>query len=423
MKKVFAILLTAVLLAGSALSGQHQAAAASVLSGEKQTVVLYNNKIEIVDALDRMAATYNSLHENVEIIVDTTGSDDYAPAIRTRFAGGEAPDIFVITGTEQMLLWFEYLEDLSGEPWVGDMVDVAKPMITHDGKIYGFPFGIEGYGFMYNKDLFQQAGITQLPKTPDELEEAVEKLKAIGIEHPFVDTFGSWYQAGMFWFSAAIAQQPDPFAFIDGLNSGAETIIGNEAFRGLANMIDISFSNCRNPLNTDFATQVATFAGGSAAIASGGTWNQPTLDDANPGLNVGLMPYPLMADASDNDVLFAGVTNYWSVNVNSPAKQAAKDFLTWLATDPVGQRYLTTETQNIPAFYSVPVDNVAIGWLGQALAEYQSDGKIRGIYNSLYTFAATQEFGTIIQKYAAGNINQDQFLQELQAAWNSNMGN
>lgn len=389
-------------------------------TGEKQKVVLYNNKIEIVDALNSMAAAYNASHEGVELVIDTTGSDDYATALKTRFAGGEEPDIFVITGTEQMMLWMEYLEDLSDQPWVADMVDVAKPSITYEGKIYGFPVGIEGYGYMYNKDLFAKAGIDTLPATVEELSAAVDKLKAAGVAYPFVNTFGEWYQSGMFYFSAALAQQADPAAFIAGLNNGTESIVGNKAFIGLANMIAVDFTGCESPMNTDFSAQVSKFGSGAAAIATGGTWNQPTLNDANASLNAGLMPMPFMPDAADNDVLYAGVTNYWAVNANSPAKDAAKSVLAWLAGDPEGQRFLTTEMVNIPAFKSVPADNEAIGALGQSLAEYLAAGKTRGIYNSSYTFSAAEEFGTIIQKYAAGMIDQQAFLEELQAAWDAN---
>lgn len=389
-------------------------------SGDKQKLVLYNNKIEIVDALNTMAAAYNASHDNVELVVDTTGSDNYDTALKTRFTGGDAADIFVVTGKEQVLLWMEHLEDLSDQPWVSDMVDIAKPDITFDSNVYAFPVGIEGYGYMYNKDLFEQAGIEKLPLTLDEFKDTIAKLQAAGMEKPFVNTHGEWYQNGMFMFSSALAQQEDPYAFIDALNDGSATIVGNEAFISIANMVEVDFAACDSPLNTDFATQVSKFGSGTVAAAIGGTWSQPTLDDANPGMNIGLMPLPFMPNAEDNDVLYAGVTNYWAVNKNSPAKDAAKEFLNWLVSDPEGQRFLTTEIKNIPAFKSVPVDNEAIGPLGQSLSEYLAAGKTLGIYNSRYTFSAAQEFGTIFQKYVAGQINQEQFLQELQTAWDDN---
>ena len=40
---------------------------------------------------------------------------------------------------------------------------------------------------------------------------------------PFVNTWGAWYQAGMFYMNAAIAQQEDPYAFIEGASTQVKT--------------------------------------------------------------------------------------------------------------------------------------------------------------------------------------------------------
>ena len=105
---------------------------------------------------------------------------------------------------------------------------------------------------MYRADLFKQAGIETAPKNLDELRNCAGRLKDMGVP-PFVNTWGAWYQAGMFYMNAAIAQQEDPYAFIEGLNAGDILIEGNEAFIRLAEMIKLDFDNCDSPLNTDFA--------------------------------------------------------------------------------------------------------------------------------------------------------------------------
>ena len=65
-------------------------------------------------------------------------------------------------------------------------------LMTIDGKIYGQPVNMEGYGFAYNKKLFEKAGITELPKTFSELEAAAKKLKAAGIT-PFSVGYAEWW--------------------------------------------------------------------------------------------------------------------------------------------------------------------------------------------------------------------------------------
>ncbi|MBJ8193127.1 extracellular solute-binding protein, partial [Bacillus cereus] len=90
-------------------------------------------------------------------------------------------DIFTNEGYQDRDTWLEYLEDLSDQPWVKDLDDFARKPMTVNGKIYGQPMHLEGFGFVYNKDLFKKAGITKLPQTIDELEEAAKRLKAAGL--------------------------------------------------------------------------------------------------------------------------------------------------------------------------------------------------------------------------------------------------
>jgi allantoin racemase len=62
-------------------------------------------------------------------------------------------------------------------------------------------------------------------------------------------------------------------AFIAGLNDGTETIIGNQAFIDMANLISLEFSYAKSPLNTDFNTEVSDFATGQAAMMLGGKFS------------------------------------------------------------------------------------------------------------------------------------------------------
>lgn len=136
-----------------------------------------------------------------------------------------------------------------------------------------------------------------------------------------------------------------------------------------------------------------------------------------PGLPVGLMPVPLTDDAAYNDYLLAGVTNYWVVNKDSAVKQEAKDFMTWLVSDPEGQKFITKEMALIPAFSSFQADSDSIGALGTDLAEYIAAGKIKGFYASFYPDGGTQTFGEDMQKLVAGKADVTEFLEMLQSDW------
>ena len=150
--------------------------------GGTKTIKIFQFKVEIAEALNKLKAEYEKEHPGIKLDIQTVGGgSDYGAALKAKFASGDEPDIFNVGGYRDLETWFENVEDLSDQPWVKDVVDVAKEPMTKDGKLYGQPMTIEGYGFIYNKDLFEQAGITELPKTITELEEAAKSCKRLGL--------------------------------------------------------------------------------------------------------------------------------------------------------------------------------------------------------------------------------------------------
>ncbi len=61
-----------------------------------------------------------------------------------------------------------------------DILDTFVKYGTYNGKFYGFPDLSSARAFFYNKTLFKQAGITDPPKTWDELEADAKKITALG---------------------------------------------------------------------------------------------------------------------------------------------------------------------------------------------------------------------------------------------------
>lgn len=422
MKKVLALALAGVMALGltacESSSGTPGASGGeSQASGDKKTIYIYQMKIEIDEALKEVTKKYTELHPEVEFVVESA-SDNYATTLKTKFTGGEAPDIFTLTGYEDAKMWSSNLEDLSGEPWTGDMIEQAKEGITIDGKVCGFPVSVEGWGYMYNKKLFDKAGITELPTTKTELEKICGKLTDAGIQ-PITECYMDWYQAGMFMVNVGIARQDDPMAFVNGLNDGTKTFVGDSVFTELANFLLYDVSQCASPMNTDFNTQMAEFTREEVGITAGGNWNQPALDAVSKDIESGLMPFPINDDAQANDKLYVGVTGYWGVNTNSPVKEEVKEFLTWLATTEEGQSCMTKDLQLIPAFSSFSADAESIGDLGTDVSKYVSEGKTYGFYYSFYPDGFNQAAGEAVQRLVAGKASVEEFLQELQDQWDN----
>ncbi|MEK5060593.1 ABC transporter substrate-binding protein [Paenibacillus sp. FSL H7-0326] len=418
MKRKGLFLFTLVWVCAVVLSGCGGESGSGTEDG-KTTIKIFQYKVEIAEAFDRLIAEYEAEHPHINIEIETVGGgSDYSAALKTKFAGTEHPDIFNVAGYRELDTWIDSLEDLSNEPWVDDIIEVAKEPMTKDGKLYGQPLGLEGYGFIYNKDLFEQAGITELPKTLTELEAVAQQLQDAGIV-PFSNGYQEWWVLGNHNANVPFAHQPDPVAFIDGLNAGTETIPGNAIFEDWVNLLDLTLAyGNKNPLTTDYNTQVTLFATGEAAMMQQGNWTQVQIDGINPDLNLGILPMPIGEDAEVYDKLFVGVPNNYVINKNSEVKEEAKDFLEWLVTSETGKRYMTEEFKFIPAFKSVTADGEVLGDLAAEIINYSDQDKLLSWNFNRFPEGVPQEYGAVMQAYIA-NPDPAKLLEDMQKSWDS----
>ena len=406
MKRVFTIILLVLfVLSASFANGTKE-------SSDQKVIRVCQFKVEIADDLLKLAEEYEEL-TGVKVEVESMSSTNYQTALRSKQAAGELPDIFNNEGYNQLAEWAEYLEDLSGESWVKDMAPSTVAGATIDGKVYALPLYLEGYGFCYNKDMFDQAGITELPRTLSELEEVCIKLEQAGFV-PFGLPYGGNYNPGTFQFNVAIAHQPDVDGFIADACAGKADFVNNEIMQDWVDLLDLCLRHCLgNPLELDFSGQMSTFALGEVAmtLANNGSWL--SYMGMNENLNAGYLVVPINDDPEFNDVLYAGPSTYWVVNKNSPVKEEAKDFLEWLVTSERGRYYLTDVFGFVPGLTSIEIAADADP-LSKAVSDAVIQGKSLGWEWPKYPSGAQFACGDAIIEYAAGRLDRTQLLEKLE---------
>ena len=385
--------------------------------GETKVIYIYQMKTEIQDALTAVTEKYKETHPGVEFVLESA-SDNYDTGLKTKFQGGEAPDIFSIQGYTNALVWDSKLEDLSDQSWTADMISASAENVTINGAVKAWPLSVEAAGYVYNAGLFEQAGVTEVPTTREALADAVGKLSEAGVAYPISECYMDWYQLGNFMVNLGFAGQDDPVAFINGLNDGSQTFTDNAVWQELADYITFEYELDTDPQTMDFNTQTSLVGTQDLAITIGGNWSQPTYDAVDPELPVSLMGIPFSSDAAKNDRLYL-VGTYWGVNAESPVKEEAKEFLNWLVTSDEGKACLTQDLQVIPAYNSVAADEASIGRLGKAVEDYIAAGKVGNVYYTFYPDGFAQAAGEAVQRLGACQSTAEEFLQELQDSWNS----
>lgn len=389
-------------------------------SGDVKTVKIFQFKTEIVDGLNELKVEFEKEYPNIKLDIQTVGGGaDYGAALKTKFASSDAPDIFSNGGDAEMEMWIDRLEDLSDQPWVNDLVEMAKEPMTKDGKVYGMPMNLEGWGYIYNKDLFEQAGITELPKTYTELADAAKKLEAAGVT-PFANAYQEWWLIGNQGINPAFAQQDDPNAFIQGLNEGTQKFVGNTKFEEWAKLMQLTLEyGNKNPLTTDYNTAISLLATGKTAMMQNGNWAQTEIDAINPDLNLGYLPMPLGDNAEQNDKLNVGVPANLVINKDSASKEEAKIFLNWLVTSDIGKEYIVKKFKFIPALKSIEATPEDMGDLGSAVWEYVQAGKVLPRQSAKFPDGAAQEFSGAMQAFFAGKSDTNKMLEDMQTSWDS----
>ena len=118
---------------------------------EEVKVIRYLNfKPEIADIYEEISKAYEA-ETGIKVIVDTAANNTYEQTLISKMANKEeAPTLFQINGPRGYNNWKDYCADLTGTELYAHLSDKSLA-VTVDGKAYGIPYVVEGYGIIYNK--------------------------------------------------------------------------------------------------------------------------------------------------------------------------------------------------------------------------------------------------------------------------------
>lgn len=147
----------------------------------KIDIVWYNNATES-ESLKKIIENYKQQNSNVTFNIIEVPYSDMVTKIKMMVAGGDPPELARVTGPNELK---DSLLDLSEyvdrEAFLDQFIEVAQPYAQYDGKLVAAPIDTTANGLIYNKDLFDKAGVS-VPTSPDEVwtwEEFADALKQV----------------------------------------------------------------------------------------------------------------------------------------------------------------------------------------------------------------------------------------------------
>ena len=417
MKKIFSVLLAAVLAAGAlagcggapSSSAAQPAAASAAAQAEDVVLTVYAGTFPMKETVDQLTADYKA-QTGVTVEWEIPGDEPYT-LLKTRFAANDAPDIFEISSSD-FTSWGVRCLDLSGEPWIGHVDAAALAGGTRDGKILGLPTADVGNGIVYNKELFAKAGIEKVPETLSELEETCKTLQAAGIQ-PFGEAFKEWGFL-MHIFSAPLSYEQDPEAFCAELNAGTKTLGDLAYIDNFFRLYDLTLDYGKGAESVGYSAsdQIVDFAAGKMAMIKQGTWYGDALWTVNPDLKIGLFAVPLTDNAADTKLMTSTASYYCIANTTGHEKEA-KAFLNWLYEN--AQKYIV-EGLKVASPYD-NVDFTDLGSLYEDMQTYYDKGKTVSFSGENLPAGFLTDIATPLQSYAAGMLDQQGAVDALQAAY------
>lgn len=402
------------------LAAAMAATAVPAMADDKVSITIFNSKMEIQSQFEEMAEKYaedNGI--NIEVYYS---NDTVAAHLATKYSSGDPYTLAMVDAKDVYSLAKDHAIDMSDQEWVKN----TNYAIGIDDQINGFPMCVEARGLIYNADAIEAiTGETFNPddyKTLDSFKELIEQLKEGGMETPTGIMKEDWSLGGHF-LSQVSEEQPDVEEFITKLHEGEADLINDEKFNSLMDFFDVMMENNYAKDSAIAAEREVTemmLAEGEIAFMYGGNWDWSVINAYDYTENMGMMPIPQNTDDGTNEKLVGGGSKYFMIDSSDATtdeqRQAALDFLEWLADSEEGQKFITEDCALVPAFTNN--ENEVADPLGQSVKKYADEGAMIDNYNYMPDDHISL-CGAIFQKYLAGQMDRAEFATEIEDYWKS----
>ena len=327
----------------------------------KGDITVITQRTDIVDTVFQdYAKEFNKKYPNVN--VEFEALTDYGGEIMPRMNTKEYGDVLLIPVQIPIENIPDYFEPLGK---LDEMKEEYRGVEERavDGTVYGIPIAVTYTGIVYNKAVFAEAGIEELPSTPDEFITALQKVKDNTDAIPMYTNYGAGWPLTQWegtittvagdvaYYNQVMPKEKSPF---DPGKPHYELykVMYDAAEKGLIE---------KDPLTTDWEASKVMMNNGEIATMVLGSWAIEQIEEAGEHAeDIGYMPFPTNADK----VIFPlGADLNITVNKNSEHKDAALAWLDWFIND---SGYAVEQAGGINAAYDVP--------LPSELAEYEEQG-------------------------------------------------
>jgi len=277
----------------------------------------------IDSTLTDVAEEFEAQNPNVNIELEAV--QNYNRAMRTRLAANELPDVVrnLDLDKEDYERYYLPLNDLFDPDEVWNYYKITGP---EGENVYAFPVVLNYTGVVYNRNAFQEAGISEPPRTMDAFWEASEKLREADIT-PVGTGFQDAWPLGMFYQQIPRALAGNMTLHNDLAANGGNPFENEYVIQSLDILRGVRENGYmeEDPMSAAWSSLSSQIASGDKAMAFLASWFPPQIvqNGAEPE-DIGMFPFP----GSDHLTLGGGAS--YGIAASTEHPEVAKQFLSFL---------------------------------------------------------------------------------------------
>jgi multiple sugar transport system substrate-binding protein len=334
----------------------------------------------------KLVKQFNKEHPGVNVKMVVQQWADYYQKVPQAVASGRGPDVGVMhvdtLATNAARNVILPLDDVAKQLnlQANDFASIIWNAGMYQGKRYGIPLDTHPLGFYYNKAHLRKAGVTTVPQTKAQLDDAMQKLQKAGIKNPFWQS-STWPAHLM--FMSLLWQFGGDLYNEDATQATFNSKAGVDALTWQVNLVKQGYS----PKNVASDADYIAFKNEKNSFHWDGIWQSQDL--AKTKLDWGVAPLPMIGSQR---AAWAGSHNLVIMRQPRPDDkklQAAKTFIGWISQHSIewakgGQVPARNSVRNSAAFKGLKAQSVfakevgyvhyppAVPGIGDAQAEMEA---------------------------------------------------
>lgn len=387
----------------------------------KGDITVITQRTDIVDTVFKdYAAKFNEKYPNIKVNFEALSN--YEDQIKIRMSTSDYGDVLLLPTSVAIKDLPDFFEPLGKKSDLEQQYTGLEER-TVDGISYGIPITVNFSGVIYNKQVFKDAGVTEVPRTFDQFSAALKSIKEKTDAVPLYTNYAAGWTLTQWEADLATVAGDREYVNIGQVASDDNFVPGQPHYELYKVMYDAAKDGLieEDPTTTDWESSKADLANGKIGTMMLGSWAIGQIKGlaASPD-DIGFMPFPTNADK----ILVPLSDDYnLGVSIHSKNKEAARAWVDWFINE---SGYPTVEGGGMSPVKGAELPEILKQFAGTditfdtlAPAKAGEEGWVDAIDKEAEIGLWQPDFKKVIIEAAIGNRKQsyDDIMKELNDKW------